>query len=130
MNHTVLCIIFKTWHSPFMWGIVGNYIYIIYIFIGVNGNEGFVIPHWSTPPEPLQLFKLHPLVSLQLFKLHPLVSYKFKPPLPHIYSTHIFVHLKKSNIAFSFLLSNSSSRVIHSALCVRNLPAFEVPLHL
>ena len=70
--------------------------------------RGFVIPHWSTPPEPLQFFKLHPLVS-----------YKFRPPPP------IYWKKKKSDIAFSFLLSNSSSRVIHSALCVRNLPAFE-----
>ena len=77
----------------------------IYIFIGVNGNEGFVIPHWSTPPEPLQFFKLHPLVS-----------YKFRPP--PIYLTYIFRAFEKSDIAFSFLLSNSSSRVIHSALCV------------
>ena len=44
----------------------------LYIYIGVNGNEGFVIPHWSTPPEPLQLIKLHPLVLTATFQVAPL----------------------------------------------------------
>ena len=58
-------------------GDVGNYIYIyIYIYIGVNGNDE----------------KLHPFEPLQLFKLHPLVSYKFRPP------SQKFVHLHFSCI--------------------------------
>ena len=123
MNHTVLCIVFKTWHSPFMWGIVGNYIYRIYIFIGVNGNEGFVIPHWSTPPEPLQLFKFHLLVSLKLFKLHPLVSYKFRPPPPpppHLLNSHFRAFEKNQTLHFP--LSSQIPRVV----CFTPLFAFEI----
>ena len=40
---------------------VGNYICIIYIFIGVNGNGGFA--------EPLKLFKLHPLGTIAIFQV-------------------------------------------------------------
>ena len=142
MNHTVLCIVFKTCHSPFMWGIVGNYICIIYIFIGVNGNEGVCRTFATFQVAPLRnhcnFSSCNPYEPLQFFMLHPLVSYKFRPPppprppppLPPFTKTNIFfMHLKNSDIAFSFLLSNSSSRVIHSVLCVRNLSAFEVPLH-
>ena len=39
--------------------------------------QSLVIPHWSTPPEPLQVFKLHPLVSYK-FRLPP------PPPPPFI----------------------------------------------
>ena len=49
--------------------------------------------------------------------------------LPHTnLDTYIF-HAFEKTLHFPFSSQNSSSRVIHSVLCVQNLPAFEVPLH-
>ena len=109
----------KICHSSLVCVVNYIYIYIIYIFIGVNGNEGVCYPTLVNSTQ-----------TIAIFQVAPLVSYKFRPPPPpHLLNLHFFCAFEKSDIAFSFLLSNSSSRVIHSALCVRNLPAFEVPLH-
>ena len=69
---------------------VGNYICIIYIFIGVNGNEGVCRTFATFQVAPLRnhcnFSSCNPYEPLQFFMLHPLVSYKFRtPPFTNTY---------------------------------------------
>ena len=80
--------------SPF---IVGNYIFIIYIFIGVNGNEGVCRTFATFQVAPLKnhcnFSSCNPWEPLQFFMLHPLVSYKFRPPPPPHLQKLTFFHV-------------------------------------